>query len=151
MEMKKYAARVPALELPWQPPTQTLTSSTDSVHKAVLAATSWHSYWWSTTGCLSVRPTHLFPAYRPVIKTPTELRLWGTPICHKIQGMCVLQKTLLLCTRNLLQSAANSWTFIDKPCHPIQSSNFIFITRYSIFTLNVVPADRSVAMVWPLS
>jgi hypothetical protein len=71
LEMKKYAARVPALELSWQPP-QTLTSSTDSVHKAVLAASSWHNYWWNAVlrCCLSAhtaRPTQLSAAYRAVI------------------------------------------------------------------------------------
>ena len=55
--------------------------------------------------------------------------------------MCFLQKTLVLCTKkNLLQSAAISRTFIHKPNQPVQSSNFIFITRYSIFTIKFVPA-----------
>jgi len=71
LEMKKYAARVPALELPWQPH-QTLTSSTDSVHKAVLAASSGHNYCWNgvLTCCLSAhnaRPTQLSTAYCAVI------------------------------------------------------------------------------------
>jgi len=79
LEIKKYAAPVSALELSRQPH-QTITSPTDSVHKAVLAASFWHNYWWNAVlrcclpSCLPVclsahtaRPTQLSAAYRAVI------------------------------------------------------------------------------------
>lgn len=144
--MKKYAARVPALELAWQPP-QTLTSSTDPVHKAVLAASPWYNYWRNAVlrCCLSARSIQLSAAYRAMIlgawrsKQSCDFQELLVPVINSI-NVCPSKDAAIVHKKNLLQSAAISRTFIHKPYQPIQCSNFIFITRYSIFTINFVPA-----------
>jgi len=56
--------------------------------------------------------------------------------------VCPSKDAAIVNKKNLLQSTAISRTFIHKPYQPIQSSNFLFITRYSILTINFVPAYK---------
>jgi hypothetical protein len=145
LEMKKYAARVPALELSWQslkPLHPPRTPFTKRSLQLVLGTTTDGTLHLGAV-CLSAhtaRPTHLWCDIG-CVKIQTQLWLSGTSrICHKF-NKCVSFKRRCYCVqKNLLQSATISSIFIHKPNKPIQSSNFIFITRYSTFTINSVPA-----------